>query len=81
MFMKKIEKVNFEKKSADENKCIKNHQVGINRLLRVRQKHVFIDFSRCYPDFSRWYTIANDRLLHDMLPVPSTSCDLSTCKV
>ena len=29
----------------------------INRHLRVRQKHVFIDFSRCYSDFSRWYTI------------------------
>ena len=27
MFMKKIEKVNFEKKSADGNKCMKNHQV------------------------------------------------------
>ena len=53
----------------------------INRLLTVRQKHVFIDYSRCYSDFSRWYTIANDRLLHEMLPVPSTSCDLSTCKV
>ena len=22
------------------------------------------------------YIIANDRLLHEMLPVPSTSCDL-----
>ena len=53
----------------------------INWPLRVRQKHVFIDFSRCYSDFSRWYTIANDRLLHEMLPLPSTSCDLSTCKV
>ena len=26
VFMKKIEKVNFEKKSADGNKCMKNHQ-------------------------------------------------------
>ena len=30
MFMKKIEKVNFEKKSADVKKCMKNHQVYAN---------------------------------------------------
>ena len=80
---KKIEKVNFEKKISrwkQMHEKSPSMQI-INRLLILRQKHVFIDFSRCYSDFSRWFTIANDRLLHEMLPVPSTSCDLSTCKV
>ena len=31
-------------------------------------------------DFSRWYTIANDRLLHEMMPVPPTSCNLASAK-
>ena len=64
----------------------------INRHLRIRQKHVLINYKmpcckQCQHifiyilDFSRWYTIANDRRLHEMLPVLSTSCDLSTCKV
>ena len=49
----------------------------LNRRLRVRQKHVFIDykipFLKVMPilyklDFSRWFTIVNVRLLHEMLP-------------